>query len=115
MLLIDKGWSQKELAKKAGLPYNTITNLLSGRTKKIHPEVMNRLSNAFGTSTDVILGYSESSNRQPLQTQERIISWDKIDIKNLTLEELKRIISALPEKRLSAKKKKIILEIIELQ
>jgi len=62
-----KGWSQTELAKKAGLNNVQLSKLERGITKEVQGSTLRRLCEALGVSPAYILGMSEDmeSEREP--------------------------------------------------
>lgn len=58
VLLLRKrsGWTQAELAEKAGLTYNTITRLERGVVRDLKGQAVARLADVFGVSTDTLMG-----------------------------------------------------------
>ena len=53
-----RGWSQRELAQKAGVPQPTIGYLESGRRSGLTVETARRIADAFGISIDRLVGDS---------------------------------------------------------
>lgn len=60
---LDKGYTQSELAKKAYLSKNTISNIERGITKKVSINELKLLSNALMVTEDYLLGFSDDSNK----------------------------------------------------
>jgi transcriptional regulator with XRE-family HTH domain len=54
-----KGWTQQELAQRAGVNYVTISRIESGEAKQVYVETVMRLAKALDMSTDALLGMDE--------------------------------------------------------
>lgn len=52
----NKGWSQKELAKRAGVSESTLSRIESGITKQVDATALGKIAKALNTSTDYLLG-----------------------------------------------------------
>lgn len=52
----NKGWSQKELAKRAGVTESTLSRIESGITKQVDATALGKIAKALNTSTDYLLG-----------------------------------------------------------
>ena len=55
---IEAGLTQVELAKKAGVTARTIQNYELGSRKPVHMEVVQKIADALGTTTEYLLGSS---------------------------------------------------------
>lgn len=55
----NKGWSQKELAKRSGVTESTLSRIESGITKQVDATALGKLATALDTSTDYLLGLSK--------------------------------------------------------
>ena len=55
----NKGWSQKELAKRAGVTESTLSRIESGITKQVDATALGKIALALDTSTDYLLGLSK--------------------------------------------------------
>lgn len=51
----NKGWSQKELAKRAGVTESTLSRIESGITKQVDATALGKIAKALNTSTDYLL------------------------------------------------------------
>ena len=56
------GWSQQNLAEKAGLSYNVITKIEQGVAKRPSIQTMMKLADAFGISLDDLVGRRNKNN-----------------------------------------------------
>lgn len=83
-LRTDKGLSQEELAKVVGVKQQTIGGWENGRTEPDH-QITCKLADFFGTTTDDLLGRSNSVAQKAKPTKEEIM---KI-FESLPLEEQK--------------------------
>jgi transcriptional regulator with XRE-family HTH domain len=54
-----KGWTQQELAKRAGVTYVTISRIEIGEAKQVYVETVMRLAKALDVTTDALLGMDE--------------------------------------------------------
>jgi transcriptional regulator with XRE-family HTH domain len=52
----DKGWTNAELARRAGLNQTLLWKILEGQRPKISAVTVKRLARALGVSTDYLLG-----------------------------------------------------------
>jgi len=59
----DRGLTQAQLAKKAYLSKNTISNIERGITKNLKPDEIKLLSNALMVTEDYLLGISDETNK----------------------------------------------------
>jgi len=50
------GWSQQQLAEKAGLSYNVITKVEQGAAKNPNIQTIIKLADAFGLGIDELIG-----------------------------------------------------------
>lgn len=55
----NKSWSQKELAKRAGVTESTLSRIESGITKQVDATALGKIATALDTSTDYLLGLSK--------------------------------------------------------
>lgn len=55
---IEAGLTQVELAKKAGVTARTIQNYELGSRKPVHMEIVQKIADALGTTTEYLLGSS---------------------------------------------------------
>ena len=55
----NKGWSQKELAKRADVTESTLSRIESGITKQVDATALGKIALALDTSTDYLLGLSK--------------------------------------------------------
>lgn len=67
-----QGISETQLAAKCGLTQKTLNNLLSGRTKRLDMDVVNRLNEALGIVSEPLTGYEVTSVQQSLPLDEKI-------------------------------------------
>ncbi|MBN2145365.1 MAG: helix-turn-helix transcriptional regulator [Candidatus Aureabacteria bacterium] len=51
-----EGWSQQQLAEKAGLSYNAITKLEQGSSKQPTIQTIAKIADAFSLSIDELIG-----------------------------------------------------------
>ena len=56
ILLNITGWGLQELAKRSGLPYDTVKNLYYGRIENPKIETLISMADAFGISLDYLVG-----------------------------------------------------------
>jgi transcriptional regulator with XRE-family HTH domain len=64
-----KGWSQSELAKRAGIPLPTLNALEHGRRsgRRVAVEIAQKLARALGVTLDYLTGmYDEDSEQRPV-------------------------------------------------
>ena len=113
-LLISKGLNQKDLARLSELSYNTITNITSGKSQRIKPEIILKIAGALDISIDDLLACDDNGLYSKKQDQGTNASLKNIDVSKLKIEDLKKLILNLPDNCLSQKKKNIILSIIEM-
>jgi len=60
-----RGWSQQELAKYAGVPYMTIWRAEANAHRYPRMDIAKRLARALGISLDVLCGlYEDDDNEQ---------------------------------------------------
>jgi hypothetical protein len=52
----NKGWSQKELAKRSGVTESTLSRIESGITKQVDATALGKIALVLNTSTDYLLG-----------------------------------------------------------
>jgi transcriptional regulator with XRE-family HTH domain len=52
----EKGWTKRELAKRACLNETHVYKICAGRRDRVEAETVRRLARAFGTTTDFLLG-----------------------------------------------------------
>jgi transcriptional regulator with XRE-family HTH domain len=52
----EKGWSKRELARRARVNETHIYKICAGQRPRIEAETVRRLAHAFGTTTDYLLG-----------------------------------------------------------
>lgn len=62
----NKGWSQKELAKRAGVTESTLSRIESGITKQVDAVALGKIAKVLDTSTDYLLGLT------PIRTPKHI-------------------------------------------
>ncbi len=55
----NKGWSQKELAKRSGVTESTLSRIESGITKQVDATALGKIATTLDTSTDYLLGLSK--------------------------------------------------------
>lgn len=60
-----KGWKQREIAEKTGLSRNFISHLLHGKNCSL--ETVIKFADAFGVSTDAVLGRSTERSLTPAE------------------------------------------------
>jgi transcriptional regulator with XRE-family HTH domain len=63
-LRASKGWSQKELSEITGIAASQISRIENGSIENISSDILIKLANAFGVSTDYILGLTTVSTRK---------------------------------------------------
>lgn len=61
-----KGWTQKELAERAKVPYETINRLENGKHLGPRVDVIVALARALGTTTDYLCGMYEDEESEML-------------------------------------------------
>jgi len=59
------GWSQGELAKRAGVPQPLLSYLESGRRDTVTTDVAKRLARALGVSIDYLVGTWDEEEQAP--------------------------------------------------
>ena len=60
-----KGWTQKELAARSKVPYETINRLEKGMHTSARGDVIVALARTLGTTTDYLLGmYGDKDSEQ---------------------------------------------------
>ena len=52
----EKGWTKRELAKRARVNETHLYKICAGQRPRIEAETVRRLAHAFGTTTDYLLG-----------------------------------------------------------
>lgn len=63
----DRGWTQKELAERAGITPTYVSEIENGRTKNVGSSTLLDLAEALGASLDYLLGRrDEREEREPL-------------------------------------------------
>ena len=60
-----RGWTQKQLAEKAGVPQETISRLETGKHRGPHIDVAVRLAKALKVSLDYLAGRYEENESEP--------------------------------------------------
>lgn len=76
-IIDDQGITQTELARRMGIKLSTLNGYIIGRTK-LPPEVIKQIAETLGTSSDYLLGLSDTSER-PI----RLSKTEKLMIKTL--------------------------------
>lgn len=76
-IIDDQGITQTELARRMGIRLSTLNGYIIGRTK-FPPEVIKQIAETLGTSSDYLLGLSDTSER-PI----RLSKTEKLMIKTL--------------------------------
>ena len=56
-----KGWSQAELARRSGVPQQTISRIEAG-TRRVDLYVLERLARALGVNASVLIEHSEADS-----------------------------------------------------
>jgi transcriptional regulator with XRE-family HTH domain len=70
-LRVRKGWSQYELARKAGVGQPTIWRLEKGRKKQVDVVIVRRLAKALGVGVDYLVGTDDPEvERKPAAVAE---------------------------------------------
>jgi transcriptional regulator with XRE-family HTH domain len=59
----DRGWSQRELAKRSGLHHVVLNRLEKGHKVAIQAETVRRLAEALRVSSDYVLGLKDEMER----------------------------------------------------
>jgi len=59
-----KGWSQRELARQAGVRHAIISELETGKKTDTIGIILKRLARALGTSVDYLLGTFEDDDQE---------------------------------------------------
>ena len=62
--LVERGWTQFDLAKASSVSYRTIYNLMTGKTEP-RPSILGRLAVALRVHPDYLTGKTESTIRYP--------------------------------------------------
>lgn len=60
--LEDEGWTQKEVADKAGISQSAVSKLINGG--KCNVETLIKLADAFNVSTDEVLGREQKAKSE---------------------------------------------------
>ena len=68
-----KGWSQQDLAKHAGVPYMTVWRAEARTHHYPRVEVVKRLALALGVSLDVLCGLYEDDDSEHMPTVEALV------------------------------------------
>ena len=69
-----QGISETQLASKVGLTQKTLNNLLSGRTKRLDMDVVNKLNTVLGLVSEPLTGYEAATIHRALTPdQEQIL------------------------------------------
>ena len=63
-LRTSQGWSQKKLSEISGIVTSQLSRIESGKIENISSDILIKLSNAFGVSSDYILGLTNIKERQ---------------------------------------------------
>ena len=61
------GWSQGELAKRAGVPQPLLSYLESGRRDTVTTDVAKRLARTLGVSIDYLVGTWDEEEQAPAE------------------------------------------------
>jgi transcriptional regulator with XRE-family HTH domain len=57
-----KGWTMMELSRRSGVPYDTVFNVLHGRRRHPHFQLVGRLARALDVSLDTLLDDDEEDD-----------------------------------------------------
>lgn len=60
-----KGWTRRELAKRAGLHEKHLDKVEYGQRQRIEAETLIKLSRTLGVSTDFLLGLTDDPRPRP--------------------------------------------------
>ena len=63
-LRTSRGWSQKKLSEISGIVTSQLSRIESGYIENISSDILIKLANAFGVSSDYILGLTTIKERQ---------------------------------------------------
>ena len=63
-LRTSRSWSQKKLSEISGVVTSQLSRIESGYIENISSDILIKLSNAFGVSSDYILGLTTIKERQ---------------------------------------------------
>ena len=58
-----RGWTQKDLARNSGVPYETIWRLETGKHRQPQFDVATRLARALGVTMDYLAGMYEEEKK----------------------------------------------------
>ncbi len=61
-----RGWTQTELARRAGVHQVQINKLINGKRPRVQGDTIRKLAIALGVSGDYLLGLSNEMNPKPL-------------------------------------------------
>jgi|RhiMetdeSRZDD1v2_1073273.scaffolds.fasta_scaffold3049447_1 transcriptional regulator with XRE-family HTH domain len=67
----ERGWTQKELAERTGVQYETINRIENGKHTAPRVHVLVALARALGTTTDYLCGMYESAAAHPPKKRSR--------------------------------------------
>jgi transcriptional regulator with XRE-family HTH domain len=66
-----KGWTRRELAKRAGLHEKHLDKVEHGARQRIEAETIIKLSRTLGVSSDFLLGLTDDPRPRPRRTRQR--------------------------------------------
>jgi len=103
-LRLERGWTQQELAERAGLTAQTISNIERGRSERIYDGTVESLASAFGVTPSTLdprrLGEMVARDVKTREQREAV----ELAL-TLPPKELKALLSALRERKERRKKR----------
>jgi len=79
-LRASKGWSQQQLSIKSGVPRSTISLIELKEGQKPRYDVLEKLAQALGVSTDYLLGKPPNRTESPNELWERLKAYQPISV-----------------------------------
>ncbi len=73
----ERGWTQSELARRAGLSRTTLSHLEGGATRTPSSPTLRRLARAFGISVHDLLAETDAAEAEPLGAERQGAEGDR--------------------------------------